>query len=367
MKIYAYILIVLSGVLTAQCSKVTLDEICGYPSAPGGGNGEGEGNGDYNSYWYYSYEAAQLIDAETLGMETAEDFTPYTVAHLGDTLFIANIGKAGSSLLLFSIKKGERLGTLQSWQHDGGEKSFGSQIEAIVPSGNRLYVAERQSRIHVFRLPELSYLTCIGNGQWSGMITLDGKDITRESIRQRSKDGMSHIPEDRHKHGLVLDYSLENNMVLQRYWQPEFQKGGFIRSDKVREYSDRLIAQYDVRSGQGSSTIVRSMSGGNQQKAIIAREVDRDKSLIVAVQPTRGLDVGAIEYIHSQLVAERDRGKAVLLVSLELDEVMSLSDRILVMYEGRLVGQLNPKTTTVAELGLYMSGAKRDDMGGDQA
>ena len=200
-----------------------------------------------------------------------------------------------------------------------------------------------------------------------GKITLDGKDITRESIRQRSKDGMSHIPEDRHKHGLVLDYSLENNMVLQRYWQPEFQKGGFIQSDKVREYSDKLIAQYDVRSGQGSSTIVRSMSGGNQQKAIIAREVDRDKSLIVAVQPTRGLDVGAIEYIHSQLVAERDRGKAVLLVSLELDEVMSLSDRILVMYEGQLVGQLNPKTATVAELGLYMSGAKRDDMGGDQA
>ena len=200
-----------------------------------------------------------------------------------------------------------------------------------------------------------------------GKITLDGKDITHASIRQRSKDGMSHIPEDRHKHGLVLDYSLENNMVLQRYWQPEFQKGGFIQSDKVREYSDKLIAQYDVRSGQGSSTIVRSMSGGNQQKAIIAREVDRDKSLIVAVQPTRGLDVGAIEYIHSQLVAERDRGKAVLLVSLELDEVMSLSDRILVMYEGQLVGQLNPKTTTVAELGLYMSGAKRDDMGGDQA
>ena len=201
----------------------------------------------------------------------------------------------------------------------------------------------------------------------SGKLTLDGKDITHESIRQRSKDGMGHIPEDRHKHGLVLDFSLENNIVLQRYWQPEFQKNGFIRSEKVREYSDRLIEQYDVRSGQGSATIVRSMSGGNQQKAIIAREVDRDKSLIVAVQPTRGLDVGAIEYIHSQLVAERDRGKAVLLVSLELDEVMSLSDRILVMYEGQLVGQLNPKTTTVAELGLYMSGAKRDDMGGDQA
>ena len=192
-----------------------------------------------------------------------------------------------------------------------------------------------------------------------GKITLDGKDITRESIRQRSKDGMSHIPEDRHKHGLVLDYSLENNMVLQRYWQPEFQKGGFIQSDKVREYSDKLIAQYDVRSGQGSSTIMRSMSGGNQQKAIIAREIDKDPKLLVAVQPTRGLDVGAIEYIHRQIVAERDKGKAVLLVSLELDEVMNLSDRILVMYEGEIVGEFDPKTTTVQELGLYMAGARK--------
>ena len=192
-----------------------------------------------------------------------------------------------------------------------------------------------------------------------GRITLNGEDITHASIRQRSKDGMGHIPEDRHKHGLVLDYSLENNMVLQRYWQPEFQKGGFIRADKVREYSDKLIAQYDVRSGQGSSTIVRSMSGGNQQKAIIAREIDKDPKLLIAVQPTRGLDVGAIEYIHRQIVAERDKGKAVLLVSLELDEVMNLSDRILVMYEGEIVGEFDPKTTTVQELGLYMAGARK--------
>ena len=194
-----------------------------------------------------------------------------------------------------------------------------------------------------------------------GTITLDGQDITHASIRQRSKDGMSHIPEDRHKHGLVLDYTLEKNMVLQRYWQPEFQKGGFIRADKVREYSDRLIKQYDVRSGQGSSTIVRSMSGGNQQKAIIAREIDRDPKLLIAVQPTRGLDVGAIEYIHKQIVAERVKGKAVLLVSLELDEVMNLSDRILVMYEGEIVGEFDPKTTTVQELGLYMAGAKKKE------
>lgn len=196
-----------------------------------------------------------------------------------------------------------------------------------------------------------------------GRISFCGKDITHASIRERSKDGMSHIPEDRHKHGLILDYTLENNMVLQRYWQPEFQNHGFIRKDKVREYSDRLIGQYDVRSGQGSVTIARSMSGGNQQKAIIAREIDRNPKLLVAVQPTRGLDVGAIEYIHRQIVAQRDAGKAVLLVSLELDEVMNLSDRILVMYEGEVVGEFDPKTTTVQELGLYMAGARKQGKG----
>ena len=140
-----------------------------------------------------------------------------------------------------------------------------------------------------------------------------------------------------------------------------------VKQGEVRAYAEKLIEQYDVRSGQGPVTIARSMSGGNQQKAIIAREVDREKPLIVAVQPTRGLDVGAIEYIHSQLVAERDKGKAVLLVSLELDEVMSLSDRILVMYEGELVGELDPAATDVQELGLYMAGAKRMKKEGEGA
>ena len=195
--------------------------------------------------------------------------------------------------------------------------------------------------------------------QSAGTITLCGRNITKAPIRERSKDGMSHIPEDRHKHGLVLDFTLEQNMVLQRYWQPEFQKNGFIRFDAVRAYSDRLIEQYDVRSGQGSQTIVRSMSGGNQQKAIVAREIDKDPELLVAVQPTRGLDVGAIEYIHKQLVAQRDEGKGVLLVSLELDEVMNVADRILVMYAGEIVGEFDPRSVTVEELGLYMAGAKR--------
>lgn len=194
----------------------------------------------------------------------------------------------------------------------------------------------------------------------SGKLELCGKDITHYSIREKSVAGMSHIPEDRHKHGLVLDYSLEDNMILQRYFEPQFSnKAGFLKRKNIREYSDRLIKEYDVRSGQGSETITRSMSGGNQQKAIIAREIDKKPELLVAVQPTRGLDVGAIEYIHKQLVAQRDAGKAVLLVSLELDEVMDVPDRILVMYEGEIVGEFDPKKTNQEELGLYMAGAKR--------
>ncbi len=193
-----------------------------------------------------------------------------------------------------------------------------------------------------------------------GKLELCGNDITKAPIRKRSTGGMSHIPEDRHKHGLVLDYSLENNLVLQRYFEPEFtNKAGFLRKGNIRTYAERLIEQYDVRSGQGPITIARSMSGGNQQKAIVAREIDKDPALLIAVQPTRGLDVGAIEYIHRQIVAHRDAGNGVLLVSLELEEVMSLSDRILVMYEGEIVGELDPKKTTVEELGLYMAGAKR--------
>ena len=196
-----------------------------------------------------------------------------------------------------------------------------------------------------------------------GTVKFCGQDITAAPIRKRSLMGMSHIPEDRHKHGLVLDYTLEDNMILQRYFEPEFtSKFGFLRRKNIRSYAQRLIDQFDVRSGQGPITISRAMSGGNQQKAIIAREIDKDPKLLIAVQPTRGLDVGAIEYIHKQIVNQRDNGKAVLLVSLELDEVMTVSDRILVMYEGEIVGELDPKKTTVEELGLYMAGAKKEGM-----
>ena len=217
-----------------------------------------------------------------------------------------------------------------------------------------------------------------------GVITLCGRDITKATIRERSAWGMSHIPEDRHKHGLILDFTLAENIVLQRYWEPEFRKTlartpapaapakdrsaenahsrldlSLVNTSAVQGYAERLIEQFDIRSGQGAKTITRSMSGGNQQKAIVARELDRNPELLIAVQPTRGLDVGAIEYIHGQLVKHRDAGGAVLLISLELDEVMNLPDRILVMYEGEVTGEFLPEATTTEELGLYMSGAKR--------
>lgn len=192
-----------------------------------------------------------------------------------------------------------------------------------------------------------------------GKIILNGKDITKEHIRKRCLDGMAHIPEDRHRYGVILDYTLEQNAVLQSYYEPGFQNKGLIKFPAVKEYARKLIKQYDIRSSKEEDSIVRGMSGGNQQKLIVAREIDRNPDIIIAVQPTRGLDVGAIEYIHKQLVGQRDNGKAVLLVSFELDEVMNVSDRILVMYEGEIVADLNPKEVTVQELGLYMAGSKR--------
>ncbi|MDR0455732.1 MAG: ABC transporter ATP-binding protein [Treponema sp.] len=192
-----------------------------------------------------------------------------------------------------------------------------------------------------------------------GSVFLEEREITRDDIRSR---GLAHIPEDRHKHGLVLDYNLAFNMVLQSYYHPRFQKRGFLKFNEIYKFADTLISNFDIRCGQGAHTVTRSMSGGNQQKAIIAREISRDSRLLIAVQPTRGLDVGAIEYIHKQLVAERTGGKGVLLVSLELDEVMDVSDRILVIFEGKIVANVRPKDVSFQELGLYMSGSAKQEI-----
>lgn len=193
----------------------------------------------------------------------------------------------------------------------------------------------------------------------TGEIILNGANIETLSIRERNAKGISHIPEDRHKHGLVLDYDLANNLILQNYFEAPMRKGMMLQFDAIRSFAGSLIERFDIRSGKGIQSITRSMSGGNQQKAIVAREISRDTDLLIAVQPTRGLDIGAIEYIHQQLIRQRDLGKAVLLVSLELDEVLNIADQIVVMYEGANMGVFDASTVTESELGVAMAGGQR--------
>ena len=195
----------------------------------------------------------------------------------------------------------------------------------------------------------------------SGSIIFNGEDITKDSIRKRIDKGIAHIPEDRHKRGLILDYTMEDNMVLKQYKNEPFSKNGLINRTKIKEFSDNIIETFDVRSGEGGNSIARSLSGGNQQKGIIGREIFSNPDLLIAVQPTRGLDVGSIEYIHKKLVEQRDSGKAVLLVSLELDEILNVSDRIAVVNNGELVGVVNCSETDENEIGLMMAGVKRGE------
>ena len=193
----------------------------------------------------------------------------------------------------------------------------------------------------------------------SGTILLNGEDITKATVRQRFDKGMGHIPEDRHKHGLILDFTLKENMIIHEYDRAPYCKGTMIQQKEMDRYAQHLIDEFDVRSGEGIDSLTRSMSGGNQQKAIIAREIDRSPDLLMVVQPTRGLDVGAIEYIHKRIVEERDKGKAVLLISFELDEILGLSDQIVVLFDGHRNGSMKASETNENELGLYMSGSKK--------
>lgn len=192
----------------------------------------------------------------------------------------------------------------------------------------------------------------------SGTINFKNKDITRESIRNRINSGIAHIPEDRHKRGLVLDYTIEENMVLEVYDKKPFSNKGLLNKKEIKKYAEKIIDEFDVRSGEGAESIARSLSGGNQQKAIIGREIELNPELLIAAQPTRGLDVGSIEYIHKRLVEQRDSGKAVLLVSLELDEILNVSDRIAIINNGELIGVVNADETNENEVGLMMAGIK---------
>ncbi|KIL36935.1 heme ABC transporter ATP-binding protein [Cohnella kolymensis] len=195
----------------------------------------------------------------------------------------------------------------------------------------------------------------------SGSIDLNGQNITAKSIRERIESGIGHIPEDRQKRGLILDYTLAENMVLEVYHREPFSRKGVLKNSAIRQYANRIIDSFDVRSGEGAVSAARSLSGGNQQKAIIGREIERNPLLLIAVQPTRGLDVGSIEYIHKRLIEHRDNGKAVLLISLELDEIMNLSDRIAIVNQGELIGVVNASETNENEIGLMMAGVKREE------
>ena len=335
--------------------------------------------------------------------------TPQEIESLMNTM--KGLAKEGKSILFIThkleeimavadrctvLRKGKYIGTVnvnETTKEELSEMMVGRKVSLSLDKkdANPTDVALTVSDLTVKGLEEKNLLTninfdvhngeilCIagieGNGQTQlveaitglmdnitqGKITFLGKDITNAKIRTRTELGMSHIPEDRHKHGLVLDYNLSFNCILQTYYTNRFSRATFLLFKEIGNYTRHLIKKYDIRAGNKENTITRSMSGGNQQKTIIAREIDRDPKLLVAVQPTRGLDVGAIEYIHGQLLAQRDAGKAVLLVSLELEEVMNVSDRVLVMYEGEIVANVNPKDVSFKELGLYMAGSKRDN------
>lgn len=251
-------------------------------------------------------------------------------AQLGETVMSVNdirlTSKAGVSILnglSFDIKAGEILGIAGV---DGNGQS--ELIEVITG----------------LRSPD------------QGSIKVLGKEVAGQKPRVVAESGVAHIPEDRHKHGLVLDFSMSENFVLETYYKEPYSRRGFLNFDAIKKQAKRLIEQFDVRT-PGITTLARSLSGGNQQKAIIAREIDKDPDVLVAAQPTRGLDVGAIEFVQKQLIAQRDKGKAVLLISFELDEIMNVSDRIVVIYEGKIVGEVLPEQTNDQELGLMMAGS----------
>lgn len=192
-----------------------------------------------------------------------------------------------------------------------------------------------------------------------GKVIINGQNMTNKKVRQITEAGVAHIPADRQKYGLILNLPLAENLVLQTYYKQPYSKHGIINHQAIYEHAEELIKKYDIRT-TSAELPASDLSGGNQQKAIIARELDRNSDLIIAFQPTRGLDVGAIEYIHKQLLAERDAGKAVLLVSYELDEIMQLSDRIAVLHDGKISGEVKPEDTNDTELGLLMTGIKKE-------
>ncbi|GAA0078650.1 ABC transporter ATP-binding protein [Clostridium sp. CTA-5] len=346
-------------------------------------------------------------DAEVLILdEPTAVLTPQEIEEL--ISIMQNLIKEGKSIILIThklkeikavadrctvIRRGKYIGTVDvkdtsqaemaemmvgrpvSFKVDKKEKEAGDvilKVEDLSVMNNKKVLGLKNFSIEVKSGEILGIAGVEGNGQselveaitgmrhvQSGKIYFKGNDITNMSIRKRIDAGIAHIPEDRQKRGLVLDYTIEDNIVLEIYNREPFSKHGLLNKDAIHNYAEKIIEEFDVRSGEGGASLARTMSGGNQQKAIIGREIELDPDLLIAVQPTRGLDVGSIEYIHKRLVEQRDEGKAVLLISLELSEVLNLSDRIAIINSGELIGTVNASETNENEVGLMMAGVQR--------
>ncbi|MFT4413625.1 ABC transporter ATP-binding protein [Fredinandcohnia humi] len=294
-----------------------------------------------------------------------------TVIRRGKGIGTVNVAEASEASLAEMM-----VGRHVSFKVDKKESTAGDvvlEIDSLSVINNRKVMGLKNFSLEVKKGEIVGIAGVEGNGQTelveaitglrkaeSGRVLLNGEDITTIPIRQRIEKGIAHIPEDRQKRGLVLDYSLQSNMVLQVYNKQPFSRSGLLNVGAMKEYAKKILENFDVRSGEGAASIARTLSGGNQQKAIIGRELELNPDLLVAVQPTRGLDVGSIEYIHKRLIEHRDKGKAVLLVSLELDEVLQLSDRIAIVNNGELVGVVNASETNENEVGLMMAGVSKE-------
>lgn len=242
-------------------------------------------------------------------------------------------------------------------------------VENLVVKENRGLEAVKNLSLEVRAGEVLGIAGIDGNGQSefiqaltglrkveSGKITIDGEDITNLRPRKITEAGVGHVPEDRHKYGLVLEMSVAENMALQTYYKEPFSKMGVLNYSEINYHARDLITEFDVRT-VNELVAAKALSGGNQQKAIIAREIDRDPNLLIVANPTRGLDVGAIEFIHKRIIEQRDKFKAVLLISFELEEILNVSDRIAVFHDGKIVGIVNADETSEQELGLLMAGS----------
>jgi general nucleoside transport system ATP-binding protein len=294
-----------------------------------------------------------------------------TVIRRGKGIGTVNVAEASEASLAEMM-----VGRHVSFKVDKKESTPGEvvlKIDSLSVKNNRKVMGLKDFSLEV-RAGEIVGVAGVeGNGQTelieaitglrkaeSGTVLVSGQEITNLPIRERLEKGMSHIPEDRHKRGLVLDYTLESNMVLQIYNKQPFSKYGILNPTAMKTYAQNILTNFDVRSGEGGASIARTLSGGNQQKAIIGRELELDPKLLIAVQPTRGLDVGSIEYIHKRIIEHRDKGNAVLLISLELDEVLQLSDRIAIVNNGELVGTVIGAETNENEVGLMMAGVAKE-------